>query len=101
MKQVALVGSFAAALMLAGVSSAFAQVDVYRDLGDIRRDRGDIVRDRAKLREERAERNYAARREWRAIEQGNWRAARYWDGRRREEQREINAIGRDLRNDHI
>ena len=99
MRRVALLRSFAAALMLTGASSAFAQSDIYRDLRDIRRDRADIYRDQSKLREERGERNYDARREWRAIEQGNWRAARYWDDRRRHEQYDIDAIKRDLRHD--
>ena len=101
MRRVALLGSFAAALMLTGASSAFALSDVYRDLRDIRRDRADIYRDQAKLREEQAERNYDARREWRAREHGNWRAERYWDARRRREQLEINAITRDLRHDSV
>ena len=101
MRGVALLGSFAAALMLTGASSAFAQSDIYRDPREIRRDRADIYRDEAKLREEQAERNYDARREWRAREHGNWRAERYWDARRRREQLEINAITRDLRHDSV
>ena len=99
MRGVALLGSFAAALMLTGASSAFAQSDIYRDLREIRRDRADIYRDQAKLREERAERNYDARREWRALDQGNWRAARYWDARRRHEQHDVNDIERNLHHD--
>jgi hypothetical protein len=99
MRRVALLGSFAAALMLTGASSAFAQSDIYRDLRDIRRDRADIYHDQADLRGDRADRNYDARREWRAFEHGNWRAARYWDARRRHEQFEINVDRRDLRHD--
>jgi hypothetical protein len=99
MRQIPLLGSFAAALMLTGASSAFAQSDIYRDLRDVRLDRADIYRDQASLREERAERNYDARREWRAIQQGNWRAARYWDAHRRHEQHDVNVIKRDLRDD--
>jgi hypothetical protein len=99
MRQVALLGSFAAALMLTGASSAFAQSDIYHDLRDIRRDRADIYHDQANLRGDRAERNYDARREWRAIEYGNWRAARYWNARRLDEQHDVNAIRRDLGHD--
>ena len=91
-----LLGSFAAILTLASASSAFAQSDIYRDLRDIRRDRADIYHDQSRLSGERAERNYDARREWRAIEHGNWRAAGYWDARRRHEQHEIGASDRDL-----
>ena len=101
MTRVALIGSLAAALMLTCASSAFAQSDMSRDIRDIRRDRADISRDLAKLREERAERNYDLRRELRAIEHGNLRAAERWDARRRQEQREINTINRDLRRDRI
>ena len=91
MTRVALIGSLTAALLLAGASSAFA--------GDIGRDIRDIRRDETKLREERAERNYDLRREFRAIEHGNLRAAERWDARRRQEQREINGINRDVRRD--
>lgn len=91
MRHAAVIGSLAATLLLAGASSAFA--------GDIGRDIRDIRRDEAKLREERAERNYDLRREFRAIEHGNLRAAERWDARRRQEQREINDINRDLRRD--
>jgi hypothetical protein len=99
MRRVALLGSIATAFMLTGASSAFAQSDIYRDLRDIRRDRVDVYRDQANLREDRAERNYDARREWRAIEHGNWRAARHWNARRRDEQHDVNAIRRDLSHD--
>jgi hypothetical protein len=54
MKRIPLFLSFAAALMLTGASSAFAQSDIYRDLRDVRLDRGDIHRDQASLREERS-----------------------------------------------
>jgi hypothetical protein len=90
----------AAALMLAAASPALAD-DISRDLRDIRHDRADIYRDRVKLREEQAERNYDARREWRAIRHGNYWAAEMWDARRRQEQREINALGRDLHKDRV
>jgi len=100
MRQTAMMVSAAAALMLAGVSTVSAG-DIARDIRDIRRDRADIRRDEAKVREERAERNYDLRRELRAIEHGNLRAAEQWDARRRQEQREINAIGRDLHRDRV
>jgi hypothetical protein len=100
MTRVALIGSFTAALLLSGASTAFAG-DIGRDIRDIRRDRGDIRRDEAKLREERAERNYDLRREFRAIEHGNLRAAEQWDARRVQEQRDVNAISRDLRRDRV
>src|SRR5437667_7287597 len=100
MTRVALIGSFTIALLLAGVSSAFAG-DIGRDIRDIRHDRADIRRDEAKLREEQAERNYDLRRELRAIEHGNLRAAERWDARRRQEQRDVNAINRDLRRDRL
>jgi hypothetical protein len=87
MRRVALLGSFAAALTLAGASSAFAQSDIYRDLRDIRRDRADIHHDQVRLREDR-------------VENGNWRAARYWDARRSYEQYAINGTRRDLGHDH-
>ena len=95
-----LISSVTAALMLAGASTAFAS-DIGRDIRDIRRDRADIRRDEAKLREERAERNYDFGRELRALEHGNLRAAERWDARRRQEQREINGITRDLRRDRL
>src|SRR5215475_5555026 len=100
MTRTALLGTVAAALMLAAASPAFAD-DISRDLRDIRHDRADIYRDRVKLREERTERNYDWRRELRAIQHGNYWAAERWDARRRHEQSEINALGRDLRNDRI
>jgi hypothetical protein len=91
MRPIAAITSAAAALLLASVATASAN-DVSRDLRDIRRDE-------AQLRRERADRNYDLRREFRAIEHGNLRAAEYWDARRRHEQLEINAIKRDLRRD--
>jgi hypothetical protein len=99
MKRIPLFLSFAAALMLTGASSAFAQSDIYRDLRDIKHDRVDIYRDRVDLAEDRVARNYDARREWRAIEHGNWRAAWYWNSRRRHEQFEVNADRHELRHD--
>jgi hypothetical protein len=100
MRHIATMASAAAALMFAGISTASAG-DIGRDIRDIRHDRADIRRDEAKLREERAERNYDLRREVRAIEHGSLRAAEQWDARRRQEQREINAIGRDLYRDRV
>jgi hypothetical protein len=100
MTRIAIIGSFAATLMLAGASTAFAD-DISRDLQDFRRDRADIHRDRAELRHERMERHYAARQEWRAILSGDLRTAERWDAVRRHEQAEINAIKRDLRRDRI
>lgn len=100
MTRIALIGSVTAALLLAGASSAIAG-EIGRDIRDIRRDRADFRRDEAKLREERVERNYDLRRELRAIEHGNLRAAERWDARRRREQHEINAINSDLRRDRL
>jgi len=100
MRYLALIASATAALMLTGASTASAS-DIGRDIRDIRHDRADIHRDYAKLQEERRERNYDLRREFRAIEHGNFRAAEQWDARRRQEQREINSIKRDLRRDQI
>ena len=100
MTRTVLLGTVAAALMLAAASPAFAD-DISRDLRDIRHDRADIYRDRVKLREERAERNYDWRRELRAIQHGNYWAAEKWDARRRQEQREINGLNRDLYKDRV
>jgi hypothetical protein len=100
MRHPALIASATAALLLAGASAASAS-EVGRDIRDIRRDRADIHHDYTKLREERGERNYDLKREFRAIEHGNFRAAEQWDARRRQEQRDINAINRDLRRDQI
>jgi len=100
MRYPALIASAAAAFLLTGASTASAS-DIGRDIRDIRRDRADIHHDYAKLREERTERNYDLKREFRAIEHGNFRAAEQWDARRRQEQRDINAIKRDLRRDQI
>jgi len=114
MKQMALIGSVAAALTLVAAPSAFAQSegqklerverdnrDIRSDSRDIRRDKTDIRRDRAKLREERGERNADRRKEERAIEHGNLKAAEKWDARRRREQKEINAIKRDVHKDRV
>ena len=100
MTRTALFGTVAAALMLAATSPAFAD-DISRDLRDVRHDRLDIYRDRVKLREELAERNYDLRREWRAVQHGNYGAAQTWDARRRHEQSEINALRRDLHKDSV
>lgn len=100
MRRVAILSSATTALMLVGAATALAG-DIGRDIRDIRRDRADIRRDEAVLRGERAERNYDLRRELRAIEHGNLRSAERWDARRRQEQREINAIRRDLRRDRL
>ena len=98
MTRTALIGSFAAALMLTVTSSAFAG-DISRDVNDIRRDRVDIYRDHVKLNEEKAERNYARLRELRALRNGNYWAAERWDARRRHEQGEVNALNRDIQKD--
>ena len=100
MKYIALIGSATAALLLVGATSDSAN-DVGRDIRDIRRDRADIRADVGKLREERAERDYALKREFRAIWHGNFGAAETWDTRRRHEQREINGIRRDLYKDRV
>src|SRR6516165_11976691 len=112
MKQMALIGSVAAAPALVAAPSAFAQSeaqklerverdnrDIRRDTRDIRHDKADIRRDRAKLREERGERNADLRKEERAIEHGNLKAAEKWDRRRREEQKDVNAARRNLNRD--
>ena len=114
MKQMALIGSVAAALALLAAPSAFAQSeaqklerverdnrDIRSDTRDIRHDKADIRRDRAKLREERGERNVDLRKEERAIEHGNLKAAEKRDARRRQEQKDINAIRRDLHKDKV
>jgi hypothetical protein len=100
MKHFTLIGSAAAALLFAGASSALAD-DIGRDVRDIRHDRADIRHDLSKLREERAERNYALKREFRAIWHGNFGAAAAWDARRRHEQREINGSKGDLFHDRV
>lgn len=114
MKQMTLIGSLAAALTLVAAPSAFAQSegqklervegdnrDIRSDTRDIRGDKTDIRRDRAKLREERGERNADLRKEERAIEHGHLKAAETWDTRRRLEQKEINAIKRDMHKDKV
>jgi hypothetical protein len=102
----------ASALLLAAGPSAFAQsegqklerverdnADIRRDTRDIRHDKADVNKDAATLRRERRERNYDLKREERAIEHGNLKAAEKWDARRRDEQKEINATRRDLQKD--
>jgi len=98
MKYIALIGSAAAALMFVGASSASAD-EIGQDIRDIRRDRADIRHDVRTLREERAERNYALKREFKALVHGNFGAAEVWDARRRHEQRELNGVRRDLYRD--
>jgi hypothetical protein len=100
MRYPALITAATAALLLTGASSASAG-DIGRDVRDIRHDRADIHHDYAKLRDERRERNYDLKREFQAIERGNFRAAERWDARRRQEQRDVNTIKRDLRRDQI
>jgi|SRR6516164_7354286 len=100
MKYIALIGSAAAALLFAGTSAASAD-EIGRDIRDIRRDRADIRHDVATLREERAERNYALKRELRALVHGNFGATEAWDARRRQEQREINGIRGNLYRDRV
>jgi len=100
MKHIALIGSAAAAMLFIGAASASAD-DIGRDIRDIRRDRADIRHDVAKLREERAERDYALKREFRAIWHGSFGAAEAWDARRRHAQREINRIRGDLYRDRV
>src|SRR5262249_14890956 len=100
MKYIALIGSAAAALLFVGASSASAD-DIGRDIRDIRRDRADIRHDVAKLGEERAERDYALKREFRALVHGNFGAAQVRDARRRHEQREIKGIRNDLYRDRV
>jgi hypothetical protein len=100
MKHIALIGSAAAALLFFGASSASAD-DIGRDIRDIRRDRVDIRHDVAKLQGERAERDYAFKRELRAVLHGNFGAAEVWDARRRHEQREVNGIRSDLYHDRV
>jgi len=100
MRYPALIASATAALLLTGASTASAS-EIGRDIRDIRRDRADIHHDYNKLREERSERNHDLKRELRAIEHGNFRAAEQWDARRRQEQHDVNAIKRDLRRDQI
>ena len=95
MKYIALIGSAAAALMFVGASSASAD-EIGQDIRDIRRDRADIRHDVRTLREERAERNYALKREFKALVHGNFGAVEVWDARRRHEQRELNGVRRDL-----
>jgi hypothetical protein len=100
MKYIALIGSATAALLFVGATSASAN-DVGRDFRDIRRDRADIRHDVGTLREERAERNYALKREFKALVHGNFGAVEVWDARRRHEQREINGIRGDLFKDRV
>jgi Sec-independent protein translocase protein TatA len=97
MKHIVLIGSAVAALLF-GAAPASAD-DIGRDIRDIRRDRADIRHDLTKFQEERAERDYALKRELRAVLHGNFGAAETWDARRRHEQREVNGIRSDLYRD--
>jgi len=111
MKHLAFASAMAAVLTLASGPTAFAQEskaverveqdnrDIRHDNRDVRRDKADLKTDRAKLKEERAERNADLRKEERAIEHGNLKAAEKYDARRRQEQKEINGIKKDIRND--
>ena len=114
MKRLAYIGSIAAALTLVAGGVAVAQSesqklervekenrDIRRDTRDIKRDAADIKRDEAKLKEERRERNLDLKKEERAIEHGNLRAAEKYDARRRQEQKEINAIKKDIHKDKV
>ena len=53
------------------------------------------------MRDERHERNYDLGREVKAFVNGNVGAARYWDARRRDEQRDVNAEKTDIRHDRV
>jgi len=111
MKYLAFASAIAAVVTLGSAPTAFAQEgkaierverdnrDIRHDNRDIRRDKADLKTDRAKLKEERAERNADLRKEERAIEHGNLKAAEKYDARRRQEQKEINGIKKDIRND--
>jgi hypothetical protein len=114
MRSVAIIGSLAAVLTLAAGSAAFAQSegqklervkkdnrDIRHDGRDIQHDKADIRGDKAKLQDERAERNADLRKEERAIERGNLKAAEKWDSRRRQEQKDVNAISKDLHKDKV
>ena len=100
MRHIALIGSAAAALLFVGASTASAD-GLGGDIRDIRRDRADIRHDVAKLQEERAERDYALKRELRAVWHGHFGAAEARDSRRRHEQREVNGIRTDLYRDRV
>jgi len=111
MKHLALVSAIATLVTLGSNATAFAQEsravervekdnrDIRRDNRDIRSDKADLKADKSKLNEERAERNADRRKEERAIEHGNLKAAEKYDARRRQEQKEINATKKDIRND--
>jgi hypothetical protein len=111
MKHLTFVSAIAAVVALGSNMTAIAQEskalerveqdnrDIRRDNRDIRRDRVDLKTDAAKLKEERAERNTDLRKEERAIEHGNLKAAEKYDARRRQEQKEINGIKKDIRTD--
>jgi hypothetical protein len=114
MRSVAIIGSLAAVLTLAAGSAALAQSegqkleqvkkdnrDIRHDSRDIKHDKIDIRGDKAKLQDERAERNADLRKEERAVEHGNLKAAEKWDSRRRQEQKDVNAISKDLHKDKV
>jgi hypothetical protein len=107
---IAVLATFAAAGSFAGAASAETELDrlhrvqrenrdIRRDNRDIRNDKRDLRQDKRDLARDRAERNYDQRREDRAIEHGNLKAAEKWDQRRRAEQRDINSDKRDIRRD--
>src|SRR5215471_13447120 len=110
MKHLALVSAIAT-VTLGSNATGFAQEskavervekdnrDIRRDNRDIRSDKAELKADKSKLNEERAERNADRRKEERAIEHGNLKAAEKYDARRRQEQKEINATKKDIRND--
>jgi hypothetical protein len=70
--------------------------DIHRDKTDIGKDKAGVNRDGAKLNEEGKERNFDQAKEDHAIKSGNLKAAPRWDARRRQEQKEINALKNDL-----
>jgi hypothetical protein len=111
MKHLALASAIAALVSLGGNPTAFAQEskavervekdnrEIRRDNRDIGSDKADLKSDKSQLNEERAERNADRRKEERAIEHGNLKAAEKYDTRRRQEQKDINATKKDIRND--
>ena len=72
---------------------------VARDNERIWHERADIARDWRAIARERRARDYAAAREWEAAHFGDYRAARYFNWRRRHEQAEINAGRGDIARD--
>jgi hypothetical protein len=114
MRNLVLISSLAAALTLVAGSTAFAQSegqklarvekdnrDIRHDTRDIKHDKFDIRRDKTKLEDERAERNADLKKELRAVERGNLKAAEKWDARRRHEQQDVNAMRKDFHKDKV